>query len=101
MDLKLIRVCFKTSSNIYPFPTVYTRFRKRNNVIYDMLKMLLRYLKSLEYYVFNCLYYKIISHSKLKTKTAKNHYGNFNVFLFIHFRSKSVLIFKIYCKHNP
>ena len=26
MDLKLIRICFKTSSNnVYPFPTVYTR----------------------------------------------------------------------------
>ena len=25
-DLKLIRICFKTSSNnIYPFPTVYNR----------------------------------------------------------------------------
>ena len=31
-DLKLIWICFKTSSNnIYPFSTVYTRFWKRNN----------------------------------------------------------------------
>ena len=31
-DLKLIRICFKTSSNnIYWFPTVYTRLWKRNN----------------------------------------------------------------------
>ena len=31
-DLKLIRICCKTSSNnIYPFPTVYTRWWKRND----------------------------------------------------------------------
>ena len=60
-----------------------------------MLKMLQGCLKSLEYYVFNCLHYKIISHSKLKTKTVKNQYGNFYVFLFIRFRSESVLIPKI------
>ena len=31
-DLKLIRICFKLSSNnIYPFPAVYTRLSKRNN----------------------------------------------------------------------
>ena len=108
-DLKLIRICFKTSSNnIYPFPTVYTRLWKRNNdcfqfsllhlsmiMIYDMLKILQGCLKFLEYYVFNCLHYKIISHPKLKTKTVKNHYGNFYVFLFIRFRSKSALISKI------
>ena len=28
-------------------------------------------------------------------KSLKNHYGNFYVFLFIRFRSKSVLIYKI------
>ena len=109
-DLKLIRICFKTSSNsTYPLPTVYTRLWKRSNdneftlvcdndectVIYDMLKMLQGCLKFLENYIFNCLHYKIISHSKLKTKTVKNHYGNFYVFLFIRFRSKSALISKI------
>ena len=57
--------------------------------LHDMLKMLQGCLKSLEY-VFNCFHYKIISQSKLKTITVKNHYGNFYVFLFIRFCSKSV-----------
>ena len=59
---------------------IYTYDNDRCTVIYDMLKMQQGCLKSLEYYVFSCLYYKMISHSKLKTKTLKNHYGNFYVF---------------------
>ena len=112
-DLKLIWIYFKTSSNnIYPFPTVCTRLWKRNNDCFQFsrlhlsmimtrtrwsmkLQMLQGCLKSLEYYVFNCLHFKIISHSKLKSKAAKNHYGNFYVFLLVRFRSKSVLISKI------
>ena len=30
-DLNLIRICFKTSINIYPFPVVDTRLWKCNN----------------------------------------------------------------------
>ena len=142
-DLKLVRICFKASSNnyllfiyylllfiYYLLFTIYYlqhlsvsnilhQVAKRNNdcfqflavyivydnarctLIYDMLKTLQGCLKSLEYYIFNCLHYKIINHSKLKTKTVENHYGNFCVFLLILFRSKSVLISKIQCKRNP
>ena len=39
-DLKLIQLCFKTSSNnICPFPTVYTRFGKRKNDCFQFSRL--------------------------------------------------------------
>ena len=101
-DSKLIHICFQTSSNIYPFPTVYTRLWKRNNDCFQFSRLYLFMIMTgarwsmicsriLRFHLFILQNY--ISYWKLKA--VKNHYGNFYVFIFIRFSSKSVLISKI------